>query len=109
MFVLLRLLVRPIGYLSFVLSLLALSAAARILGDRNELGFFSERLARMLWRYPELTRRGIITAWLIWAAAFAISVSPLDPLATRWDEVALALVALLVLVRQHVGGHRAGR
>lgn len=109
MFVLLRLLVRPIGYFAFVLSLLALSAAARILGERNELGFFSERLARMLWRYPEITRRGILTAWLMWAVVFAISLSPIDPLPTRWDEVVLAAGALYVLVRQHVGGHRAGR
>ena len=108
MFVL-RLLVRPLGYLSFVLSLWALSAAARILGERNELGFFSERLARMLWRYPEITRRGIITAWLLWAALFAVACSPIDPLATRWDEVALAAIALIVLARQRAGGHRAGR
>ncbi len=38
--------VRPFGYLAFVLALASLSAAAKLLGDEDELGFFSERLAR---------------------------------------------------------------
>lgn len=104
-----RLLVRPLGYLLFVISLAALSGAARLLGDRHELGFFSGRLAGMLWRYPEVTRRGVQVAWLAWATLFAIAVSPLDPIATRWDEVALGAVALAAVWHWLVGGQRAER
>jgi hypothetical protein len=103
-----RLLVRPFGYLAFVVALLALSAAARVLGERHELGFFSDRLARALWRYPEVTRRGVQMAWLVWAVLFGIALSPIDPLATPWDEVALGAVALTALWRWLFGGHRAG-
>lgn len=103
-----RLLLRPLGYLAFVLSLLALSGAAKVLGDKDELGFFSARLARTLWRYPEVTRPGIQTAWVVWAVLFAIAISPFDPLSTRWDEVVLAAGALVVLCRRFFGGSRAG-
>jgi len=99
----LRLAVRPFGYLLFVVALSALSGAARLLGTDHELGFFANRLARMLWRYPDVTRRGVQMAWLVWAVLFAVSLSPLDPLATRWDEVALGALALSVL------WHRFGR
>jgi hypothetical protein len=106
----LRFLVRPFGYLAFVLALASLSLAAKALGDRDELGFFTDRLARMLWRYPEVTRRGVQMAWLVWAVAFVISISPYDPLtSTRWDEVALVAVAMIVLWRRIVVGHRAER
>jgi hypothetical protein len=104
-----RLLVGPFGYLLFVIALLALSAAARLLGERHELGYFSARLARTVWRYPEVTRRGVQMAWLIWAVLFVIAVSPFDPIASRWDEVALGAVALTVLWHRIAGGHRAGR
>jgi hypothetical protein len=102
-----RALFRPIGYLMFAVSLLALSSAARLLGESHELGFFAGRLSRMLWRYPEVTRRGVQMAWLTWAALFAVALSPADPIATPWDEVALAAVALAFLWHRLVGGHRA--
>ena len=75
----LRFLVRPFGYLAFVLALASLSAAAKLLGDKDELGFFSDRLAAMLWRYPEVTRKGVQTAWVVWAVAFLIALPPLGP------------------------------
>jgi hypothetical protein len=106
----LRFLVRPLGYLAFVLALASLSLAAKLLGDRDELGFFTDRLARMLWRYPEVTRKGVQIAWLVWAVALAISISPYDPLTTtRWDEVGLVAVAMAVIWRRIVAGHRAER
>ena len=106
----LRFVVRPFGYLAFVLALASLSLAAKALGDRDELGFFTDRLARTLWRYPEITRRGVQMAWLVWAVAVVIAMSPYDPLTTtRWDEVALVAVAMIVVWRRFVGGHRAER
>jgi hypothetical protein len=105
----LRFALRPVGYLAFVLALASLSLAAKALGDRDELGYFTDRLARMLWRYPEVTRRGVQIAWVVWGVAFAVAISPYDPLATPWDEVALAAVAIAVLWRRIVGGHRAER
>ena len=104
-----RFLVRPFGYLAFVLALASLSASARLLGDKDELGFFSGRLAGMLWRYPEVTRKGVQVAWVVWALAFVIALSPLDPLSTPWDEVALGAVAMIVLWRRTVVGRRAER
>ena len=100
---------RPFGYLAFVAALAALSAAARLLGDEHELGFFAGRLNEMIWRYPEVTRRAVEVAWLTWALLFAIALSPLDPIRGRWDEVALAAMGLVALWRQHLYGHRAGR
>lgn len=105
----LRVLLRPFGYLLFAVSLVALSAAAKVLGERHELGFFSGRLARMLWRYPELTRRGVQMAWLAWAVLFGIALSPLDPIASQWDGVVLAAVGLAALWHRLVGGRRAER
>jgi hypothetical protein len=104
---LVRIITRPLGYLMFVVALAALSGAAKLLGDRDELGFFSDRLATMLWRYPEVTRPGIQMAWFTWAVLFVVAISPLDPIATPWDEVALGAVALLGLWHRFVGGHRA--
>jgi len=94
---LVRLLARPFGYLAFVGALGALSVAASLLGDRHELGFFSGRLAATVWRYPEVTRRGVQIAWVTWGVLFGLAISPLDPLATRWDEVVLAALALIAL------------
>ena len=54
-----RFVLRPFGYLAFVLALASLSAAAKLLGEKDELGYFSDRLAAMLWRYPEVTRKGV--------------------------------------------------
>ena len=104
---LLRTILLPIGYLMFAVSLLALSSAAHLLGDDHELGFFSRRLSAALWRYPEVTRRGVQMAWLVWAILFGIAASPLDPIATPWDEVALGAVALAFLWHRLVGGNRA--
>ncbi len=106
----LRFLVRPLGYLAFVLALASLSAAAKLLGETNELGFFTDRLASMLWRYPEVTRKGVQIAWVVWAVAFVICISPYDPFTTTpWDEAALAVLALLVLWRRTAAGRRAER
>jgi hypothetical protein len=106
----LRFIARPFGYLAFVLALVSLSLAAKALGERDELGFFTDRLARTLWRYPEITRRGVQMAWLVWAMAFVIAVSPYDPLtSTPWDEAVLAATAMIVLWRRIVGGHRVER
>ena len=102
-----RLILRPIGYLMFAVALFALSSAAHLLGDEHELGFFSGRLSGMLWRYPEVTRRGVQMAWVAWVALFGLALSPLDPIASSWDEVALAAVALAFLWHRLVGGHRA--
>jgi hypothetical protein len=104
-----RLVLRPFGYLAFVVALFVLAGAARLLGEKDELGFFCGRLSRMLWAYPEVTRRGVQMAWLTWAALFVIALTPADPVASRWDEVALGVGALLVLARSLAGGQRAGR
>jgi hypothetical protein len=104
----LRLLLRPFGYIAFLVSLLALSASARLLGQKHELGFFAGRLARTVWCYPEVTRRSVQFAWLLWTALLAAALSPLDPLASRWDEFALASVALLVLLHRFAAGQRGG-
>jgi hypothetical protein len=104
-----RILLRPFGYLAFVLALASLSAAAKLLGDKDELGFFTDRLAAMLWRYPEVTRRGVQIAWVVWAVAFLIALPPLDPLSTPWDEVVLGAVAMGVLWRRTFVARRAGR
>jgi len=104
-----RAIARPFGYLAFVIALAALSIAAKALGDRDELGYFTDRLARTIWRYPEVTRRGVQIAWLVWAVAFLVALPPLDPLATPWDEAVLGAAAMIVLWRRFVGGHRAER
>jgi hypothetical protein len=100
---------RPFGYLAFVLALAALSASAKLLGEERELGFFAGRLNEMIWRYPEVTRQGVQMACLSWCLLLALALSPLDPIASRWDEVLLVAFALGVLWRRTVGGHRVGR
>ena len=104
-----RTIVRPFGYIAFVLELASLSLASKLLGDRDELGYFTGRLADMIWRYPEVTRRGVQMAWVVWTLAFLIALPPLDPLATPWDEAVLAGAAMVVLWRRTVGAHRAER
>jgi hypothetical protein len=101
--------VRPFGYLAFVVALGSLSAAARMLGEEHELGFFAGRLNQMIWRYPEVTRRGVQMAWLVWIALLGVAISPLDPIASRWDEVLLAAIGAGVLWRQANAGHRVWR
>jgi hypothetical protein len=93
-----RFLLRPFGYLAFAIALAALISCARLLGERNELGYFTARLSDTLRRYPEVSRRGVQTAWVGWALLFLVAISPLDPLATDWDEIALGIVGLLVAV-----------
>ena len=105
----LRTVARPFGYLAFVLALASLSLASKLLGDRDELGYFTGRLADMIWRYPEVTRRGVQIAWVVWTLAFLVALPPLDPLATPWDEAVLGGAAMVVLWRRIVGGHRAER
>jgi hypothetical protein len=102
---LLRSFLRPIGYLAFVIALAALSGAASLLGERHELGFFAGRLSRTIWRYPEVVRRGVQMAWLVWAALFAAALSDTTP----WDEAALGALALVVVWRHFARGHRAER
>lgn len=105
----LRLLFRPLGSLTFVVALLALKAAAVILGETDELGFFAGRLARMLCRYPELTRTGVQFAWLLWATLLAIALSPLDPIASWWDEVVLGALGLGAVWTRLYGAPPVGR
>lgn len=104
----LRVIVRPLGYLMFVVALGALSGAAKLLGNRDDLGFFSEKLSTMLWRYPEVTRPGVQMAWITWAVLFGIAVSPLDPISSSWDEVVLGALAVIVLLHRFFAGQRAG-
>jgi hypothetical protein len=104
MFVL-RLLLRPFGYLAFVIALAALAATAWLLGEEHELGFFSNRLAKTVWRYPEVTRRGVWVAWLVWAILFAAAISDSTP----WDERALGALAVIALWRHFATRYRADR
>jgi len=103
---LLRFVFRPLGYLAFVVALGALWLAAKMLGQSHELGFFSGRIAGRILRYPEVTRRGVQVAWLVWLVLFALAVILS---ATHWDEVALAAVGVAVMWRRLVGGHRVAR
>jgi hypothetical protein len=102
-------LTRPAGYLAFVAAVAALAASARLLGEEHDLGYFAGRLSATIGRYPEVTRRGVQMAWLAWLALLALALSPIDPIASRWDEVALLLLAVAVLWRRLVGARPAGR
>jgi hypothetical protein len=101
-----RVLVRPIGHLVFVIALLALTGAAKLLGEKNQLGVICGRLAQAIWRYPDVTRPGIRVAWLLWALLLVVTVSPLGPLATRWDAVALGAIGLSALWRRLFAARR---
>jgi hypothetical protein len=101
-----RFLVRPIGHLVFVIALLALTGAAKLLGEKNQLGVICGRLAQAIWRYPDVTRPGIRLAWLLWALLLVVTVSPLGPLATRWDAVALGAIGLSALWRRFFAARR---
>jgi hypothetical protein len=102
---LLRLLLRPFGYLAFVIALAAFSATAWLLGEEHELGFFASRLSNTIWRYPEVTRRGVQLAWLVWAVLFLAAASDDTP----WDERALGAIGVIALWRQFTARHRADR
>src|SRR5690348_15958312 len=103
-----RFVLRPFGYLAFVVALAALSATATLLGERHALGYFAGRLSQMMWSYPEVTRRGVQAAWGAWAILFAIALM-IDPLSTRWDEVVLAGVAAAAVWHHFFSAQRAGR
>ena len=103
---LVRVLARPFGHLSFVIALLALSGAAKLLGEKNQLGAICGRLAQAIWRYPDVTRPGIRLAWLLWAVLLVVTVSPIDPLPTSWDAIALACVGLSALWRRFFAARR---
>lgn len=104
--ILVRVLARPLGHLTFVFALLALTGAAKLLGEKNQLGVICGRLAQSIWRYPDVTRPGIRLAWLLWALLLAVTISPLGPLATPWDAVALAALGLSVLWRRFFAARR---
>jgi hypothetical protein len=106
---LLRACTRPFGYLAFVLALAALSVSASLLGDEHELGFFARRLNQTIRRYPEVTRRGVRMAWLSWFVLLAVALSPIDPIASRWDEVVLVALAAGVLWRRHFAARPSAR
>jgi hypothetical protein len=93
-----RFLLLPFGYLAYAIALAAMISCARLLGERNELGYFAARLSDTLRRYPEVNRRGLRAAWAAWALLFLAAISPLDPLATDWDEVVLGTVGVLIAV-----------
>jgi hypothetical protein len=104
-----RVLLRPVGYVTFMGALLAFWLTAWLLGEDDDLGVFSERFTRMVWHYPEVTRRAVEAAWLTWAVLFAIALSPFSPVRGWWDEVALATVGLFALWRQRLYGRGVGR
>ena len=104
---LLRLVARPLGHLAFVVALLALTGAARLLGESNQLGVICRRLSDSMWAHPDVTRPGIRVAWMIWALLLAVALSPLDPLAaSRWDAVALVALGLAIAWRRLFASRR---
>src|SRR6202042_1039925 len=104
-----RVLVRPIGHLVFVIALLALTGAAKLLGEKNQLGIVCGRLAQAIWRYPDGTRPGFRGAWLLSALLLVIPGSPLRPLAARWDAVPLGAVGLSALWHRFFSARRNSR
>jgi len=46
-------------------------------------------------------------AWLTRAVPFGLALSPIDPIASSWDEVVLGALALAALWRR-VSGQRVG-
>jgi len=97
---------RALGYLAFALAVAALSLAATLLGERHELGYFAGRLSESLRRYPAITHRGVQLAWLCWLVLFIVAVSAVDPIPSRWDEVVLIVLAVVVLWRRLFAGPR---
>jgi hypothetical protein len=93
----LRACVRPFGYLLFAAAVWSLGAAASLIGRDHVLGGFAGRVSDTIRRYPLVTRQGVLMAWLVWALLLALALSPLDPLQTMWDEVALIALASAAL------------
>lgn len=106
---LVRLLARPLGHLSFVIAVLALSGAAKLLGDNNQLGVICARLSKTIWRYPDVTRTGVRLIWIVWAVLLAVALSPIDPLATQWDGVVLVAFGLAAVWRRLFASRRDSR
>jgi hypothetical protein len=102
-----RIVTRAAGHLAVLFGIVALTGAARLLGEADELGFFCGRLASAVPRHPEMTRRGVQVVWGIWLALFLIALSPADPITSSWDEVGLAVAAVFAAWRQH-GVRRGG-
>jgi hypothetical protein len=100
---------RPFGYLAFVVALAALAATAMLLGEEHDLGFFAGRLDQTIRRYPEITRRGVQMAWISWFALLVLALSPLDPIASRWDEVLLVALASGLLWHRLFADRASGR
>jgi hypothetical protein len=106
---LVRLLARPFGHLAFVIAVLSLTGAAKLLGENNQLGAICGRLSKTIWRYPDVTRTGVRVIWVLWAVLLAVAMSPLDPLATQWDGVALAALGLGAVWRRLFAARRGSR
>jgi hypothetical protein len=100
----LRICLRPFGHLAFVVAVWALSASATLLGREDALGGFAGRLRDAIGNHPEVTRRGVLVAWTTWGVLFVLACSPLDPLATWWDELALGAVAAGILWHRMLSG-----
>lgn len=81
----------PVGHLLFVVGVFVLGLAALALGDDDELGFFTRRVAVPLWRSDEATRRGRQIAAVIYLALIAYVALPMAPADQRLD---LALVPI---------------
>jgi hypothetical protein len=100
----LRACMRPFGHLAFLLAVWALSASAALLGREHELGGFAGRLRDAIRNHPEVTRRGVRMAWMTWGVLLALACSPLDPFATRWDELALVAAGGGILWQRMLSG-----
>jgi hypothetical protein len=93
--------------MAFAIAVGALSLTGRLLGEEHELGFFAGRLGGSIGSYPEVVRRGFQMVWLAWGLLFVLAVSPFDPIASRWDEVALGAVAAGVAWRRYHASQQA--
>jgi len=103
-----RVCLRPFGHLAFVVAVWALSVSATLLGRQDDLGGFAGRLSDAIHNHPEVTRLGVRMAWITWGVVFALACSPLDALATWWDELALGAVAAGILWhRMFAGSHHS--
>jgi hypothetical protein len=105
----LRTVLRPFGYLAFVAAVAMLSMAARLLGTKHALGFFAGRLAASIKLYPDVTRRGVQTAWAIWALAFLAAVSPNIALPSPWDVAITGGLGLLGALHHFTATSRGRR